>query len=77
MRESELTSQLAASEEREQEGETKVQEVLDRIDSLNATIQDMVKQTDKLKQDKYVLRTLITELDVRFTYFICFIHFIY
>lgn len=66
LREAELTSQLTSAEEREQEAEAKVQDVLDRIATLNATTQDMAWQIDKLKQDKYVLRALITELDVSY-----------
>lgn len=62
--EAELTNQLAAAEEREQETEMKMQELLDRSDTQNTTIQEMRRQIEKLKQDKYILRALITELDV-------------
>lgn len=41
-----------------------MQEVLERVDTQNATIQEMLKQIEKLQQDKYILRALITELDV-------------
>lgn len=44
----------------------KIQNALERAEIQNATIQEMVRQIEKHKQDKYILKTLITELDVSY-----------
>lgn len=55
---------MTLAKEKEQEQDIKMQELLDRIDAETATLQELLKQIEKLQQDKYILTALITELDV-------------